>query len=298
MKMLTSYPKVYNLGHAAITNLFIDPVVVQEKIDGSQISWGIKHGKLFVRSHHCNIDLDCPPKMFKKGVEYIQSIEHKLFPDIVYRCEYLEKPKHNVLEYNRIPKNHIVLFDINNQHEEYEPPDRVRFEAERLGLEPIKTFSVNRTGITSGDIDMLLDNESMLGGPKVEGIVFKNYNRFGRDGKALMGKHVSEKFKEQHKLAWKKTTKTEIINKIVKVFKTEARWNKAVQHLREQDLLVNEPKDIGPLLKELHKDFDNECVDEVKEMLWKEFRPKIVKAISAGFPQWYKDKLMKSQFGE
>ena len=39
---LPSYPKVWNLGHPHIENLFDGPVVVQEKVDGSHaiILWG------------------------------------------------------------------------------------------------------------------------------------------------------------------------------------------------------------------------------------------------------------------
>ncbi len=36
-----SYPKIYGLGHKAITELLSDNVMVEEKIDGSQFSFGI-----------------------------------------------------------------------------------------------------------------------------------------------------------------------------------------------------------------------------------------------------------------
>ncbi len=46
------------------------------------------------------------------------------------------------------------------------------------------------------DLYALLEKESILGG-KVEGIVVKNYARFGKDKKVLMGKYVSEQGKPQ-----------------------------------------------------------------------------------------------------
>jgi ATP-dependent RNA circularization protein (DNA/RNA ligase family) len=39
--MILSYPSIYALGHRAIRELFDGPVVVEEKIDGSQFSFGV-----------------------------------------------------------------------------------------------------------------------------------------------------------------------------------------------------------------------------------------------------------------
>lgn len=71
---IRSYPKVYNLGHKAIVELFDDEVTVEEKIDGSQFSFGLVKGednkyKLQCRSHHQIIDMSNVPKMFGKAVE-------------------------------------------------------------------------------------------------------------------------------------------------------------------------------------------------------------------------------------
>lgn len=50
MSSYKSYPKVYNLGHSAIKDLFHDEVVIQEKLDGSQFSFGIVDGEFRRRS--------------------------------------------------------------------------------------------------------------------------------------------------------------------------------------------------------------------------------------------------------
>jgi hypothetical protein len=39
--MIQSYPSIYNLGHKAVAEIFAEPVVVQEKVDGSQVSFGV-----------------------------------------------------------------------------------------------------------------------------------------------------------------------------------------------------------------------------------------------------------------
>ena len=36
-----SYPSIFALGHRALAELFLDPVVVEEKVDGSQFSFGL-----------------------------------------------------------------------------------------------------------------------------------------------------------------------------------------------------------------------------------------------------------------
>lgn len=49
--MIHSYPTIYNLGHRAIVDLLKGPVIVEEKIDGSQISFRKdEQGDLEVRS--------------------------------------------------------------------------------------------------------------------------------------------------------------------------------------------------------------------------------------------------------
>lgn len=53
---LPSYPKIYALGHKAIEELLHDDVCVQEKVDGSQISFGLLDGKLYISSKGAIID--------------------------------------------------------------------------------------------------------------------------------------------------------------------------------------------------------------------------------------------------
>ena len=80
--------------------------------------------------------------------------------------------------------------------------------------------------------------------------------------------------------------------------RTEARWSKAIQHLRESGELTNSPRDIGGLIKEIQRDTLDECDDIIKDMLMSYAVPKISRGIIAGFPEWYKEQLMKEQFGE
>lgn len=294
-----SYPKVYALGHRAITDLFLDPVVVQEKIDGSQFSFGVFNGELRARSRGHEIVLDAPENLFADAIDVIKRIHNYycLRDGWTYRGEYLRVPKHNTLCYGRTPRDLIILFDININHESYLTVEEVQSEAHRIGLECVPTFGAGNIACVS-EIRELLDRESVLGGTKIEGIVIKNYNRFGRDKHVLMGKYVSEKFKEKHAHDWKISNpqQGDIIENIIKTYRTEARWEKSVQHLREAGMLNNEPSDIGALIKEAQSDVLVECRDEISEALTKWALPKIQRGIVAGLPEWYKSKLAERQF--
>jgi hypothetical protein len=140
-----------------------------------------------------------------------------------------------------------------------------------------------------------LAKESFLGGPKIEGVVLKDYSRFDRDGKIYAGKYVSEAFKEKHKKEWKEDNPggKDLLSLISAQYCTEARWRKAVQHLQEDGALEGSPKDIGPLMKELVRDLEQEEEAEIKAELFKWAWPHIKRAAGRGFPEWYKGELLK-----
>lgn len=292
-----SYPKIYNIGHGATQELFLDNVVVQEKIDGSQISFGRFGQVLRIRSKGQEIDVESPPKMFERGVCVIKSISAQLVDGWTYRGEYLEKPKHNTLAYDRTPLQHIILFDINTGPETYVQPTDLAAEASRLGFESVPHFYSGKIE-TLEEFTKLLAQVSCLGGQSVEGIVVKNYSRFGRDKKALMGKFVSEAFKEMHQGDWRERNPAQgdIIQILINKYTTDARWAKAVQHLKEKNLLENSPKDIGLLIKEVQEDVKQECEEEIKAQLFAWVWNKVSRALSSGLPQWYKTKLLESAF--
>ena len=299
MSSISSYPKVYNLGHRAIKDLFKDEISVEEKIDGSNFSFGYivnSNGnfELCCRSHHQQIDMDNIPKMFKKAVETVEMLRPKLELDWIYRCEYLEKPHHNTLTYDRVPLHHLIVFDIEIEEQDFLSPNNRIEETKRLGLESVPVFYEGKLS-SYEEMTNFFERISLLGGSQIEGLVFKNHHRFGIDGKALMGKHVRESFKELNQKNFKVQGKN-VIEKIGDSLHTEARWLKAIQHLKEQNKLLNSPKDIGSLLKEINKDIVEECSDDIKEALFKAYWKTIVKIATKGFPEWYKERLAEEQF--
>jgi len=295
---ICSYPKIYALGHRQIVDLLADPVVIEEKVDGSQFSFGKINGELMCRSKGKQLMLDAPEKMFSKAVEQVREMEPYLKDNVIYRGEYLQKPKHNTLSYSRVPHRSIILFDMDDGNETYALPSAKVKEGERLGLECVPLLFVGV--LESMDIfTELLERESILGGTKIEGIVIKNYHRFGQDKKALMGKYVSEAFKEKHEKEWK--TKNpggkDIKDQLIQELRCEGRWAKAVQHLKEEGKLTNSPKDIGMLIKEVQADIESEEKEMIKDRLYKWAIKDVLRGASGGVAQWYKDKLAEKQFG-
>lgn len=291
-----SYPSIYNVGHAALAELFSDPVTIEEKVDGSQFSFGVFSGELRCRSKGQQLVVDDPEGMFIKAVDAVKSVLPQLKNGWTYRAEYLAKPKHNTLAYDRIPKNHLIIFDINPSEEAYLPYDEKQIEAERLGFECVPLLYYGHRPLLDG-LRSLLDTVSILGGQKIEGFVIKNYQKFAADKKAVMGKHVSEAFKEVHKTDWRdrNPTQGDIVEIIAQSLRTPARWEKAVQHLREAGKITNSPQDISMLLKEVNVDILKECEQDIKTQLWKYAWGKIGRSVVRGLPEWYKDKLLKQQ---
>lgn len=317
-----SYPSIYNLGHRAVRDLLNVPHVIEEKVDGSQFSFGLlsnhedhsedilageplyvsEEFELRVRSKGAVMLVGAPEKMFTKAVESVKERAHLLHRNWTYRAEYLAKPKHNTLAYDRIPIGHLVIFDVSTGDNEWLGPAEKRNEAERIGLECVPTLASSPSGATTTleTLRVLLDtHQSFLGGQLIEGVVIKPLvELYGPDHKTLMGKFVSERFKEAHREAWKVTSPNsgDVLDQLCRRFKTEGRWLKAIQHLREAGQLQEAPQDIPALLAEIQRDLGQEEKEEIQKLLWKWAWPHVARNVTRGFPEFWKETLLKQQF--
>lgn len=299
IERIPSYSSIFALGHKALGHDFLTgPVLVEEKIDGSQFSFAVDHdGRILVRSKGKEMHADAPEKMFEAGVEQVKAMADDLTPGWVYRGEYLQKPKHNTIAYGRIPSKHIILFDVDRGGQDYLNPDEKRTEAYRLGLEVVPTFHEG-TLESLDHLQSFLQRESCLGAANPEGFVLKRYDRFGDDKKTLMAKYVTEAFKETHEKEWKAAnpSRMDVVQSLIVKYRTTARWQKAVQHLREAGALTGSPRDIGALLKEIPNDVRKECEADIKDALFAYAWPHIQRGVTNGVAQWYKDELAKEAF--
>lgn len=296
-----TYPSIFALGHRALAELFLDPVTVEEKIDGSQFSFGLFEGEdelfLRVRSKGAEMYVEAPEKMFQAAVKTVNTIACQLTPGWTYRAEYLAKPHHNALAYDRVPAQHLILFDVNPGHEEYLPWAAKAEEAARLGLEVVPLlFAGVITDMTQ--FRAFLESPSVLGGQKIEGVVVKNYARFGADKKVLMGKFVSEAFRETHHRVWTEANPQGggILNTLGARLTSPARWQKAVQHLREAGHIQDAPQDIGLLMREVWPDIEKEEREAIQAELYAWAAPHLRRHVTRGLPEWYKEQLLRRQF--
>lgn len=291
------YPKIYELGESGVTTILQSPVYITEKVDGSQFGFGILDGQLVMRSYRRQIFKASPPGNFATAVSYCLELESGNFlPEgYFFYTEYLHKPKHITLAYNRIPKNNLILFGVRNPDGSLAEDNELEMWASKLGIESVPILGHGL--FTVDDVMALMDRDSILGGQKVEGVVMKRYgNWYDRRTKidlpVMATKVVSEKFRERHIKDWndEKAAKGrwEIFQE---TFKTEARWQKAFQHLYDDGALEGAPRDIGALVKEVHRDIAESHEDEIKQVLWDMYSKGLMRTSTSGLAEWYKAKL-------
>lgn len=290
---VASYSDIFAMGHKALAELFSGEVTVEEKVDGSQFSFGRVGDQILMRSKGKQLVLDAPEKMFQKAVDSVKAM--KLPDGLTFRGEYLQSPKHNTLAYSRVPAGSIIIFDIDRGNQDYVPYAEKVEMAAWLGLETVPLLFQGRIESVE-QIKAIMPKYSVLGGAEPEGIVIKNYARFGQDKKILMGKYVRPEFKEKNSEEWKKTNPAggDIIQTLIATYRNEARWSKAVQHLRDAGKLEQAPKDIALLMKEVEADIQKECADEIKDRLFTWAWHQIARGSKAGLPEWYKNQLLEA----
>jgi hypothetical protein len=296
---ISTVPKIYRMGERWTNGILNGPVVIEEKYDGSQFTFGVVEGHLVCRSKSTIINQQ-DPGMFNWAVCTAKDLFQRglLGEGWIYFCEYLAKPKHNVLSYSRTPKHWLVLYDafsgpnspVPNQW--LSPGGKIEL-ANILELEPVQVIY---SGVDAGVPYKFLETQSSLGGCMVEGVVIKNYGKpHGERGAAwpMTAKIVSDRFKEKMKCKPMnpKAGPGEFVQSLINSLRTEARWLKAVQHLKEAGKLQGANADIGPLCREVQNDVLVEEGEWIANKLMEEFAKEISKGVVHGFAQWYQDKL-------
>lgn len=298
--MIKSYPKILPLVGKYGDLVLGNTVEVTEKCDGSMFAFGLSpDGVLHMRSKGQPIDINAVPDLFRPAADHVLSVQDKLEKGVVYYGETLKTPRHNTLSYDRVPTNHIALFG--------------KFDWERTkGADYAEVAEA--AALLDVDVVPLLGNvaydelaqfaellkasgKSWLGGADMEGIVIKDYTRpmefSGMVYPLTVLKYVSEAFKEKHSNNPDWIGNKDKVALLVDSYRTEARWHKAVQHLRDNGELLGEPKDIGILIKELSRDLVEECKEDFKDSLYNLFQKEWKARVTARFPEWYKEELLK-----
>lgn len=296
--MFPSYPKVINLGNPKTENALIGEVIVQCKIDGSQFRVMRSEDGIKIGTRRTDIT-ETPEKLFIEGWEYIQSIKDVLLKYPINTCfyfEYLSTPKHNTLKYDRVPKNHLVLFDCIKDGK-WVDRDTLVFIAMDLGVDVIPQLYKGIIKNIDELYEILNEHEPWLGGDMEEGLVIKNYNQeIDFCGKIipLFTKLVQDKFKEKHQTNPDWASKKDFIQLLSDELLSDARYEKSYQRLRDEGKITGELSDIGLLMKEVSLDIIEEEKENIMVKLWNKFGTTIVKNATKGIPNWYKEKLLKN----
>jgi len=290
--MITGYPKIYHLGHKDVAGIFDGQVVLEEKVDGSQLSFMVENNNIVAKSHNQIFNINNPQKLFAHACATFIGLfkSGKLLDMHTYRGESLCKPKHNVLNYDRVPNGGIIIFDIESPGGYYSPEQKKKI-CDSIGLECVPVLHVCDQEITMETIQKLLETTSVLGGQKIEGIVIKNYVN------NLFAKYVSESFKE---VAGNNREKNKVFSEPIKEigarYRSVPRWNKAIIHLKEDGKINGDPSDIGTIIRAVLDDVQLECIDEIKAALFSAHWKGLSCEIISGLPQWYKESLAREQF--
>lgn len=299
--MIESYGSPIRFGARGTENITMAPFHIQEKYDGSQMSFSLTDEGLIFKSRRSEIDPS--NRQFSKAIEHIRMQESKLPRLWVFRGEAITKKKHNVISYGREPDGNFVLFDVeyhdgvNDAH--LLSPFLVAEWAAWLGIEAAAKLPNpdDKQGLNHDYLNGLLSRESSLGG-MMEGVVVKSLGLMDRNGNPLRAKHVCSKFKEIH-TGKRKSPRTQnaenqnLIKFIAADICPEARFQKAFQHLHDEGLLALDMTDMGKLLEELHGDLVKEGLDPAKEALWKHFGKQILHAAKSPLKDWWINKLQE-----
>src|SRR3990172_1111217 len=280
MSLISDYGKIPHVGHRDLRQLFDGEVVVQEKIDGSQFSAYLdERGELHVRSKGAPLDLekDGAKGLFSASIQHLLRVKENMLQGMVFRFEALSRPKHNVLAYERVPAGNLVLYDV---YQDGEPVD-IGYVAEQLEVEPVQTVYVGPC--SEADLSGFLAAKPQLGGAMIEGVVIKNY-AFG-----LKGKFVAPRFQEiMHNRPPRAPRESPVVD-LGRKYCSEARWEKAIAHLRDAGKIGPEAanSDIGLIIREVQRDVIEECGDEIRQELFTAYAKELRGAWISGLPEWY-----------
>jgi hypothetical protein len=293
MSGIQSYCKILTIGSIGTEHVFDGPVVIQEKSDGSFFGFGMdENGDICCRSRGQQIDMVAPNDMFAEAVRHIRFLAPyvtDMKENFYFYAEWLQKPKHNTLAYARRPKNGLVLFDAVLDGRIVTERDELCHWADEWGIDVIPELHRGLADLAA--CQTLLTTESYLGGVTIEGVVIKNFGQmitFGSNAYPLFAKLVRQEFKERNDKEWKAAAPRGKLDAYLDSFRSEARWAKAVQRLRDAGLLEGSPRDIGPLLAAVSRDIEEEEADNIRNELYALLRKDILKHGTAGLAEWYK----------
>lgn len=304
---MEAYQKIQQPYKKEVQDIWKGNIIVEEKIDGSQFRIQIdSNGVITCGSHHQ--ELSMVDSMFKLATTQAE----EMFKDVAEKnndtiitifCEYLSKPKQNAISYSRVPEKNLILFDLMLGGRYMNRKIKESFVDTVPGLEIVPLLWEGRGSDFTEEIKTeLLKSKSCLGHQagydRIEGMVVKNYDQYYdvnkypyMQGMWLCLKIVNDSFKEKNKV--ENPSAGNRFQTLKDSCRTQARWKKSVQHLREKGDILNDMKDMAKLIPEVKNDLELEEKEAIKDGLWKLYGKEIINNSVKGLPEWYKEELMK-----
>jgi len=306
---LKKYPKIYEIGHSALVKLFDGPVEITEKVDGSQFRIYFSQEEFDVGSkNQTGLEVVSSNKMFELACTEAKKIYKegrwkKLGKEVTLFCEYLYKNKSNTLTYDTIPSRHFYLFGaiIDEKHQTTKELIGI---AKLLGIDPPNVLFEGEIK-SKEQLEKLMKTESYLGGTIIEGIVIKNYTQtYPIDllstahyvGFPLAGKFVCPAFREKNDRNWARKKESKGVDGLCKMYLTEQRFLKAVQHLKEEGKLEFQKKDLKYLIPEFYNDLISEEKENITKKIMDEVFEELKRRATNFVVHQYIDYLAKRQF--
>ena len=275
-------------------------IIIQEKVDGSQFTV-YKDRNNQLHYYNKNKERDGKGKPFLNAFLSIQGKEDMFEVGYFYHGEAMTSRLTNTNEYERVPNCFWIIYEIVREDNTVLSPEEMEIALKDTPFETVKIFYDNKheepTDLTVVVDKIMKDIEnkrlvSGLGGIP-EGCVVKVINVLKKDKYSTTRyKYVREEFQEANHTKKKRLPQVsdqDFIQELGSIYNTDARFQKAIQHLQERNCWKdNIEKNIPGLVDELDRDLIKEELDEIKNLLFIRFWPEISKASRAGLQDFLK----------
>lgn len=233
MQEYKPYPKIHRLGKDEVEGILNYDLIVQEKVDGANISIFQLDGKLRCGTRTRMLPEDESFRGFQEAVQSNLNLAMYFSrnPNHILYGEWLVK---HTITYPDEAYQKIYLFDIYDTiNDNWLPQEDVRAEAEFLGLEYPHIFTTGK--LTEEQIKEFVGKSAIA--PAGEGVVLKAEEYTNQFGDHVYAKVVHQKFKEANAIVFggnNKHSDTYWEMYVVNKYCTTGRVQKIMQKIQSQ----------------------------------------------------------------
>jgi len=187
------YQHVERFGSSSVEGLLDKNCVVQEKLDGANLTVANEAGLIVATRNSCIHHDGAPLTGFRGAVEYVLAHEGILdfitdHPELILRGEWLIK---NRIDYGPLNMFKYYVFDVQLRDGNYIP-----WEDYSSLLAEYDILMVPHLGFADSmdEVIAFAGGESAIGGDRKEGVVVKRYDFANKYGQIVWGKFVNEEY--------------------------------------------------------------------------------------------------------